>query len=296
MTICYICPRCCAADRALTLGVCLAKDGPVVSKIMLHQWEEPFLTGAFGSGTIFFSGCSLRCVYCQNREISQGIKGRTLSQDELLHWMFRLKKLGASNINLVTASHFTPALVPILREARALGLDLPIVWNSSAYESVKTLASLDGLVDIYLPDFKYMDPALARRYSLAGDYPETAKRAVAEMVRQTGPLVFDGDVLVRGTVVRHLILPGHTQDSEDILAYLYTAYGDTIFFSIMNQYTPPPGLDKFPHLARRLTAAEYDEVVDFALSVGIEQALIQGPESQSVEFKPDFDRFFEEVL
>lgn len=293
MTICPICPRQCSADRTSSFGLCLAGKEPVVSKIMLHQWEEPFLTGPSGSGAIFFSGCALRCVYCQNREISQALKGRTLSAGELVDWMFRLKDLGAANINLVTASHFTAALVPVLRQAKAKGLDLPIVWNSSAYESAATLARLDGLVDIYLPDFKYLDKELARRYSGAADYPETARLALAEMVRQTGPLVFAGDKLLRGTVVRHLVLPGQTADSESILAYLYSTYGDDIFLSIMNQYTPPPGLLAFPELSRRLTRAEYDGVVDYALAVGITNALIQGPESQSVGYKPDFDQFFD---
>lgn len=289
-----MCPRQCRTDRTVDKGICLAGEEPLVAKIMLHHWEEPFISGSSGSGAIFFSGCNLRCVFCQNGDISQTLKGQTMGKDELLREIFRLKSLGAVNINFVTAAHFTDQLIPVLAEARARGLDIPTVWNSSGYESVQTLKKLDGLIDIYLPDFKYMDPELARRYSLAPDYPETAKAALAEMYRQTGPLVFNGDLLQRGMVVRHLVLPGQTEDSEAVLGYLHGTYGDSICLSIMNQYTPAGDLAAFPELNRRLSPDEYDSVVDYALALGISCALIQSEESQSPEFTPDFDRLFDE--
>lgn len=293
MDQCTMCPRLCRTDRILTKGLCLAGTTPVVAKVMLHLWEEPFISGDTGSGAIFFAGCNLRCVYCQNMDISQTLKGQAMSPDEILGFMFRLKALGAVNINFVTAAHFTDQLIPIIAQARAQGLDLPIVWNSSGYESVATLKKLDGLVDIYLPDFKYMDPDLSRRYSKAADYSVVAKAALAEMYRQTGPVVFAGDLLQRGMVVRHLILPDQTDDSQAILAYLYSTYHDTIYFSIMNQYTPTDSLAKYPELDRRLTQAEYDEVVDYALAIGITNALIQSSESQSLDYTPDFNTLFE---
>ncbi len=288
-----MCPRFCSTDRALIKGICLAGERPVVAKVMLHNWEEPFISGSTGSGAIFFSGCNLRCVYCQNAAISHRLKGREMSDEEILDWMFRLKASGAANINLVTAAHFTDQLIPVLKEAKAKGLDLPIVWNSSGYESAETLKKLEGLVDIYLPDFKYLDPDLSARYSGARDYPAAAKAALAEMFRQTGPAVFEEDLLKRGTVVRHLILPGQTEDSEAVLAYLYTTYGDSIWLSIMNQYTPTPNLERYPELSRRLTAEEYDDVVDYALALGISNALLQSEESQSLEFTPDFEILFD---
>ena len=293
MDQCTICPRLCQADRVLTKGICLAGPEPVVAKVMLHLWEEPFISGDTGSGAIFFSGCNLRCVYCQNVDISQTLKGQVMSFDEILNYMFRLKEQGAVNINFVTGAHFTDQLIPIIAQARAQGLDLPIVWNSSGYESVETLKKLEGLIDIYLPDFKYLDPELARRYSKALDYPEAAKAALAEMYRQTGPVRFSGDLLKRGMVVRHLILPGQVDDSQGILAYLHSTYGDNIYLSIMNQYTPAGDLTHYPELDRNLTPNEYDEVIDYALALGISNALIQSSESQSSLYTPDFNTLFE---
>lgn len=295
MSNCTMCPRACNVDRIHQRGICLAPMTPVVSKIMLHQWEEPFLTGRAGSGAIFFSGCNLRCVYCQNHTISHRLAGREMTSEELIGWMLRLQAMGAANINLVTASHYAEQLAPILRDARAQGLDLPILWNSSAYESVRTLAALEGLVDIYLPDFKYMDPTLARRYSMAEDYPQVARSAIAEMVRQTGPLRFQDDQLVRGTVIRHLVLPGMTEDAQAILAYLHQTYGSDVFLSIMNQYTPAGDLKDYPEIDRHVSANEYEEVVDYAMAVGITQAMIQSDEAQSTAFTPDFTILFEEA-
>lgn len=295
ITPCSSCPRRCGKERTTQLGVCLGGSLPRVAKVMLHPWEEPFLCGDTGAGAIFFSGCNLGCVYCQNWAISQAIAGREMTAEELIAWMFRLKEKGAVNIELVTPTQFSLALIPILKEARAQGLNLPMVWNSSAYESVATLKKLEGLVDIYLPDFKYLDANLAQRWSGARDYPAVARLAVQEMVRQTGPLVFQGDVLHRGTVVRHLVLPGQTADSQSILAWLHQSFGHDIFISIMNQYTPAGDLSRYPELQRRVSAREYDEVVDFALCLGIENALLQGEDSQSLDFTPDFSVLWEDM-
>lgn len=296
MDPCNQCPRRCGVLRDVSPGLCLAPETPIVAKIMLHRWEEPFLVGEGGSGAVFFSGCNLRCVYCQNQSISHALFGRPMAAAELVDHLLRLQELGAVNINLVTAAHFTRQLVPVLRTAKARGLTLPILWNSSGYESVESLKWLEGLVDIWLPDFKYMDPVIARRYSGAADYPAVARAAIAEMARQSGPPQFSGDLLQRGTVVRHLVLPGQVGDSQAILAWLHQTFGNDIFLSIMNQYIPGGDLSAAPELDRHVTAAEYDEVVDYALALGIEQAFLQDAASQSLDFTPDFTVLFDEAL
>lgn len=296
MEPCYQCPRRCGVFRELSSGLCLAPETPMVAKVMLHRWEEPFLVGAGGSGAIFFSGCNLRCVYCQNQSISHALSGLPMAAPELVEHMLRLQELGAVNINLVTAAHFTRQLVPVLQSAKERGLTLPILWNSSGYESVESLKLLEGLVDIWLPDFKYMDAVTAQRYSGAADYPPVARAAIAEMVRQSGPPRFSGDLLTRGTVVRHLVLPGQVGDSQAILAWLHQTFGNDIFLSIMNQYIPSGDLSCVPELNRHVTAEEYEEVVDYALALGIEQAFLQEASSQSLDFTPDFTVLFDEAL
>ena len=268
---CRFCPRDCGAKRSQgQRGRCGVTDTLRVARAALHYWEEPCISGETGSGAVFFSGCNLGCVFCQNRDISDG---------------------GAANINLVTPSHYLPALAPVLQEARASGLALPIVYNTGGYEYSEALRLLDGLVDIYLPDFKYMDPALAARYSQAPDYPDRAKEALAEMVRQTGEAVFDdAGMMKRGVIVRHLALPGQLSDSMSVLAYLHETYGEQIFLSIMNQYTPMPGIEKtFPELGRKLSADEYDTLVDYAVLLGVENGFIQEGDTAEESFIPPFD-------
>lgn len=285
---CLLCPRQCNIPRSGAPGYCGAGAAMVVSRAMLHPWEEPFISGQMGSGTIFFSGCSLRCVFCQNHSISHRIQGREVTADELVRIMHHLFLAGAHNINLVTGAHFTDLIIPALVKARAMGVHIPFIWNSSGYESVATLKKLEGLIDVYLPDFKFMNPEYALRYAGAADYPAKAKLALAEMYRQTGPSVFANGLIKSGMVVRHLVLPGLGEDSKDILDYLSSQYKDTIWISLMNQYYPadlPPG---FAEIDRTVTAAEYQDVTDYALFSGIRQALLQTADSQSAAYTPDF--------
>lgn len=294
MKTCSICPRNCEADRAHgAAGVCGQTEEIRVARAALHYWEEPCISGREGSGAVFFSGCALRCVYCQNRKIAQENAGRTVSGERLAEIFLNLQEQGANNINLVTAGHFVPQLIPVIESAKRAGLAIPIVYNSGGYERVETLRALEGLVDIYLPDFKYMSPRLGARYSHAPDYADVAKRAVEEMVRQTGPAVFaDGDedgLMRRGTVVRHLVLPGCVDDAKAVIRYLYETYGDDIYISIMNQFTPLPALSDYPEINRRVTEEEYDVVVDYAIALGVECGFIQEGETAEESFIPEFD-------
>lgn len=287
---CGLCPRNCAVDRAQgERGICGQTDQLKVARAALHYWEEPCISGEAGSGAVFFSGCALHCVFCQNREIANGTAGKEISTERLGEIFLELMEQGANNINLVTPGHFVPQIIPALEWAKARGMNLPVVYNTSSYENVDTIRSLDGLVDIYLPDFKYMAPALSEKYSHAKDYVKTAKAALHEMVRQTGAAVFEGDLMKRGTIVRHLVLPGNTKDSKAVIRYLYETYGDQIYISILNQFTPIEALFAYPELNRKLTEREYDEVVDYAIELGVENGFIQEGETAEESFIPAFD-------
>lgn len=291
---CRLCPRDCGAKRANgEVGVCGQTDRIKAARAALHYWEEPCISGTAGSGAVFFSGCNLHCVYCQNRSISTGKAGKEITVERLSEIFLELQEKGAHNINLVTPGHFAPQIAEALSEAKGKGLSLPVVYNTGSYEYADTLRRLEGLVDIYLPDFKYMDAALGRRYSRAGDYSEIAKAAIAEMVRQTGEAVFEGGeengLLKRGTIVRHLVLPGFVEDSKAVIKYLYETYGDIIYISIMNQFTPMPALADYPELNRKVTEDEYEEVVDYAISLGVECGFIQEGETAKESFIPAFD-------
>lgn len=297
--ICKLCPRACAVDRKKgERGVCGQTEQLKVARAALHYWEEPCISGKSGSGAVFFSGCALHCVYCQNREIANGTVGKEISVERLSEIFFELMEQGANNINLVTPGHFVPQIVIALERAKGQGMNLPVVYNTGSYENVDTLKKLEGLVDIYLPDFKYMSEHLSQRYSHAPDYPAVAKGAIAEMFRQTGAPVFEENkgseeeepLIKRGTIVRHLILPGQTEDSKAILRYLHETYGDGIFISIMNQFTPlSNSLFHYPELNRKLTEEEYDEVVDYAIALGIENGYIQEGGTAEESFIPPFD-------
>lgn len=291
---CRLCPRNCGVRReAGERGVCGQADTIKVARAALHYWEEPCISGTVGSGTVFFSGCCLHCVFCQNKSIADGTAGKEITVERLSEIFLELQEKGANNINLVTPGHFAVQIATALKMAKAQGLRLPVVYNTGSYEYVDTLRRMEGLVDIYLPDFKYMDPALGLRYSHAGDYSETAKAAVAEMVRQTGEAVFENEnedgLLKRGTIVRHLVMPGCVEDSKAVIRYLYETYGDMIYISIMNQFTPMPGLEGYPELNRRVTDEEYEEVVGYAISLGIENGFIQEGETAKESFIPAFD-------
>lgn len=289
--ICNLCPRECNADRGLgKIGFCKVPNHIKVARASLHFWEEPCISGEEGSGTVFFSGCNLRCVYCQNRKIAEGVYGKEIDVDRLAAIFLELQAKGANNINLVTPSHYVLQIVSALKKAKNEGLFVPIVYNSGAYEKVETLKLLEGYVDVYLPDFKYMDGNLGGRYSNAEEYPVVAKKAIDEMVRQVGKPEFDNrGILKRGVVVRHLVLPGCIQDSKNIIKYLYDTYGNDIFISILNQYTPLTGLEKYPEINRKLTEEEYNEVVDFAIEIGVENGFIQEGDVADESFIPDFD-------
>lgn len=288
---CMLCARRCGVNRRLNKkGVCGESDELHIARAALHMWEEPCISGEDGSGTVFFSGCSLGCVFCQNYNISANHHGKIITEDRLYEIFFELKAQGANNINLVTPTHFAPTVAGVIAKAVKGGLDLPIVYNTSSYDSVETLKLFDGLADIYLPDFKYYDASLAKKYSHAADYPTAAKLAVQEMVSQRGRAKFNSDgIMTSGVIVRHLILPGCTEDSKKVIEYLYKTYGDDIYISIMNQYTPTDYLPSNFQLNRKVTAEEYDEVIDYALSLGVENGFVQEGEAASESFIPDFD-------
>lgn len=294
MEKCTLCPRNCFVNRKLgEKGICGQSSTLKVARAALHFWEEPCISGEKGSGAVFFSGCTLHCVFCQNQEIANGSVGKEISKERLSEIFLELQEKGANNINLVTPGHFAPQIVPAIERARNQGLNLPIVYNTSSYENVDSIRKLEGIVDIYLPDFKYMSSSLSKKYSHAPDYGKVAKKVVAEMVRQTGAASFyekEGQELMqRGVIVRHLILPGCMEDSKNIIRYLHDAYGDTIYLSIMNQFTPLKNVEKYPELNRKLTEDEYDEVVDFAIDLGVENGFIQEGETAEESFIPDFN-------
>ncbi len=289
-TSCSLCPRNCRIDRTNSqIGFCGMSDEIQVARASLHMWEEPCISGEKGSGTVFFTGCNLKCVFCQNSEIAIGQKGKTVSPEQLAELFLMLQEKGAHNINLVTPSHYIPGIVKALILSKNQGLTLPIVYNTSGYDSVASLALLNGLVDIYLPDFKYVSGTLSKRYSHAEDYFAVASAALAEMYHQVGDPLFHNSLLQKGIVVRHLVLPGCTDDSKAVIRYLHETYGERIFISIMNQYTPLPHVAAYSEINRRLTEAEYDDVVDFAIDLGVEQGFIQEGDTAEESFIPEFD-------
>lgn len=335
MKSCMLCPRKCGVDRTQgEKGVCGQTDELRVARAALHMWEEPCISGSRGSGAVFFSGCALHCVFCQNHVIAGGTAGKLITVERLAEIFLELQEQGANNINLVTAGHFTPQVMRALDLAKRQGLALPVVYNTSAYEEAETIRSLEGYVDVYLPDLKYVDPVLSRKYSHASNYFEKAGAAIAEMVRQTGEMKFalemetagspasedrekpagspaaggqketmgvaeyqrrseqgESLIMTRGVIVRHLLLPGCMADSKRVLDYLLDTYGDSIFISIMNQYTPLPHVAAYPELNRRVTDREYNAVIDYALERGLENGFIQEGGTAEESFIPEFDNF-----
>lgn len=292
-TDCTLCPRRCGADRAHEqTGSCGVTDSLKVARAALHMWEEPCISGEQGSGAVFFSGCALHCCFCQNRDISDGGAGKLITTERLCDIFFELAAKGAGNINLVTGDHYIPQIVTAIELAKARGFSLPFVYNCSGYESADMIRALDGYIDIYLTDFKYISPVLSAKYSKAPDYAVYAKEALSEMVRQCGGAKtrFDESGLMQmGVIVRHLQLPDCIDDSKAVISYLYETYGDDIYISIMNQYTPPTSFCTYPELDRKLTSDEYDELVDFAIYIGVENGFIQEGETADESFIPPFD-------
>ncbi|MCR5607859.1 MAG: radical SAM protein [Lachnospiraceae bacterium] len=291
---CKLCPRNCGIDRRFNKGYCGQSHELRCARASLHMWEEPCISGKTGSGTVFFCGCSMKCVFCQNHEISGSNYGKVIDVNRLVDIFFELKDKGAKNINLVTPTHFVPTIARALNIAKGRNLNIPVVYNTSSFEHVETLKMLDGLVDIYLPDLKYMDDAIAIRYSHAPKYFEYAKKAIEEMVRQKSYIEWNEgqDLLKSGVVVRHMILPGHTKDSMNIIKYLYETYKDSIFISIMNQYTPVTDLSEYKEIDRRITKREYNKVVDYAINLGVVNGFIQGDKTAQDSFIPDFSDYF----
>lgn len=286
---CMLCPRKCGADRETMPGFCSCKSEMKVAKVMLHKWEEPCISGKNGTGAVFFSGCPLKCVMCQNKDISRAETGKSMSQTELYDTFFSLDEMGAESISLITAGQFADKIIPSLKKAREDGLALPVVYNTSGYESVETLKMLEGLVDVYLPDFKYINKETAKRYSLAPDYPEVALAAIDEMTRQKPVISYSGSgIMTSGVIIRHLLLPGRVAESKEALKLLFDRYRYMVVFSLMSQYTPVLGLSDYPELCRRVTDAEYDALVDFCADMGMDNAYTQELSSASEEFIPEF--------
>ncbi len=292
MNGCELCPRQCQIMRNEgKRGFCGESDEVRLSRAALHMWEEPCISGREGSGAVFFSGCTLRCVYCQNFHIANSEIGKVVSIMRLSDIFLELQGQGANNINLVTPTHFVPQIIQALDLARQRGMNLPVVYNTSGYEKVDTLRMLEGYVDIYMPDFKYLDNEHANKYSKAADYPEVAKAALKEMVRQNGMPVFDErGIMKKGVIVRHLLLPGCLRDARKIVKYLYETYGNQIYMSLMNQYTPLETLDRerYPELSKKVSKKAYDVLLDYAIDLGVEQAFIQEGETAKESFIPDF--------
>ena len=286
---CSLCPRMCNIDREVTTGYCGVKNTLRVARAALHFWEEPCISGEEGSGAVFFTGCNLRCVFCQNYQIARAEQGKEITVERLSEIFLELQEKKANNINLVTATHYVPQVVEALKMAKSQGLHIPVVYNCGGYETVETLNLLEGLVDIYLPDFKYVDSERAKRYSHAENYPEAAKTALAEMVRQQPEAEFDErGMMKKGVIVRHLMLPGGIKDSKAVVKYLYETYGNQIFVSLMNQYTPLPHVADYPEINRKLKKFEYDRLVDYAIALGVENGFIQEGETAEESFIPAF--------
>lgn len=293
---CMLCPHACRSHRASgERGVCGETSAIRIARAALHFWEEPCISGKRGSGAVFFTGCQLGCVYCQNRPIAHGDVGREISVSRLTDIFFELEAQGANNINLVTPDHFIPQIAEAIRAARTNHFSLPFVYNTGSYVTVEALRMLDGLIDIYLPDLKYLDEAHAGEYSGAPDYPQVAKAALQEMFRQAGKVSFvqiPGEpepMLQRGMVVRHLLLPGALDDAKRIVAYLYDTYGDRIYLSLMSQYTPGAAVAEHPVLRRHVRRKDYEALVDEAIRIGVENAFIQEGSAADESFIPEFD-------
>lgn len=285
---CKLCARGCGVNRYSRLGYCKSPSDIYITRAALHQWEEPPISGTLGSGTIFFSGCSLGCIFCQNREISRGATGSAITEEKLASIMLKLQNEGAHNINFVTPTHYAPSIICATKIAREQGLSIPIVYNTGTYDTIETVKSLDGTVDIYLPDFKYYKSNTADKYSNAKDYFSVAKDAIAEMYRQKGKAKFDENgIMLSGVIVRILLLPGHLAEAKLTLKYLIDTYGDGIYISLMNQYTPMPDMPK--PLNRRVTYAEYNELLSYAEKLELKNGFFQDAGTATDSFIPAFD-------
>ena len=286
---CTLCPRNCGINRYKKVGVCGASQNIKVAHYSLHEWEEPVISGTNGSGTIFFSHCNLKCIFCQNKRISTLGYGKEITGERFSEICLELQKMGAHNINLVTPTHYVPQIVTELKKIKNKDLKIPVVYNTSSYENVETIKLLDNIVDIYLADLKYYDNSLGEKYSHCSNYFEVATNAIDEMYKQVGKCVIKNDLMTKGLIVRVLILPGHADDAIKIIEYLYNKYGDNIWISIMNQFTPCNLIFEYDNLNREITDDEYNMVVHYACDLGVVNAFIQTGGTASESFIPKFD-------
>lgn len=287
---CNLCPRNCNVDRNNSLGFCKANNKIKVARCALHYYEEPSISGKQGSGAVFFSNCNLKCCFCQNYNISTKQKGIEISIDRLSEIFIELQEKGANNINLVTPTMYINQIKDAIVKAKNKGLKIPIIYNSSGYEKTESLKLLDGLIDIYMPDFKYYSNSSSFKYSKCKDYVENTKEAIDEMYRQVGKNKFNKDgIMIKGLIVRHLLLPNLEKETKEILKYLYNKYNNNIYISIMNQYTPLENVKNYPEINRKITQEEYNNIINYAIELGIENAYIQEDGTQSDSFIPEFD-------
>lgn len=286
---CRLCPRNCGINRYEKVGVCGATNKLKVSHYSLHHWEEPVISGENGSGTVFFSNCNLKCLFCQNKKISTLGYGKEISGSRLKNIFLELQEKGAHNINLVTPTHFVPQILRVLKKIRGNELKIPVVYNTSSYENIETIEMLDGYVDVYLADAKYFDNELGKNYSNCDNYFDVASKAIDTMYKQVGKPVINNGLMIKGVIVRVLLLPGHKEDAKKIIKYMYETYGDNIYISIMNQYTPVTKTLKYPNLNWTVTEGEYNDVINYACDLGVTKAFIQDGETCLESFIPNFD-------
>ncbi len=287
---CNICPRKCNTDRSYLKGYCQGGKNAKVALVSIHNWEEPSISGKNGSGTVFFSGCNMRCVFCQNHDISHGSKGIEITDERLAEIFIEQQQRGVHNINLVSGGHFVPNIINALKKAKQNGLKIPVVYNSNGYESVETLKKLEGLIDIYIPDLKYMDDEYAKKYSSAPYYFETAIKAIKEMYRQTGKNTFDENgMMTKGVIIRHLVLPSLKNDSIKVIDAIKENFGENVYVSIMSQYTPVFKANEHKEINRRITTFEYEKVTEHFLDIGLTNGYMQKRSSATSDYTPCFD-------
>ena len=290
--ICNVCPRKCNVERKINMlsnGFCKMPYNPFIARAALHFWEEPCISGKNGSGTIFFSGCSLRCVFCQNAEISRNKFGRQVNKDEFIEIVKKLEEKGANNINLVNPTHFTPFIKECLEEYKP---KIPVVYNTGGYDLVSSVKELDGLIDVYLPDLKYITPEISKKYSAAENYFEYASKALAEMYRQTGKCAFDENGIIKsGMIIRHLVLPANIEESYKVIDWISKSFPNDVYVSLMSQYTPMGKNERYPELNRRLTSFEYNKVLAYFEKSGLQNGYKQQINSAEKQFIPDFSDF-----